>query len=172
MLEISLRFIIFIDLKRRIIMSVYDFSVLDSSKKMISLSEYKGKVLLIVNTATHCGYTPQYDDLQKLYEKYQNQGLEILDFPCNQFGGQAPEGIEEYIDICQTKFHIKFKIFDKIEVNGPNSHPLYEYLKAGKNIRWNFTKFLIDRQGNPVKRFDSKDKPFSFEEDIQLLLAK
>lgn len=153
-------------------MSVYDFSVLDSSKKMISLSEYKGKVLLIVNTATHCGYTPQYDDLQKLYEKYQNQGLEILDFPCNQFGGQAPEGIEEYIDICQTKFHIKFKIFNKIEVNGPNSHPLYEYLKAGKNVRWNFTKFLIDREGNPVKRFDSKDKPFSFEEDIQHLLAK
>ncbi len=151
-------------------MSIYNFSVLDASKNKVSLSEYQGKVLLIVNTATHCGYTPQYDDLQKLYEKYHNQGFEILDFPCNQFGGQAPEGIEEYLDICQTRFHIKFRTFDKIEVNGSNSHPLYEYLKQGKNIRWNFTKFLIDREGNIVQRFDSKDKPFSFEEDIKKLL--
>jgi len=151
-------------------MSIYNYTVLDATKNSVSLSEYKGKVLLVVNTATHCGYTPQYDDLQKLYDKYQHQGFEILDFPCNQFGGQAPEGIEEYIDICQTKFHIKFKTFDKIDVNGPNSHPLYEFLKQGKNIRWNFTKFLIDRDGNLINRYDSKDKPFSFEEDIQKLL--
>lgn len=151
-------------------MSIYDFSVLDASKNKVSLSEYQGKVLLIVNTATHCGYTPQYDDLQKLYDKYHSQGFEILDFPCNQFGGQAPEDIEEYLDICQTRFHIKFKTFDKIEVNGPNSHPLYDYLKNGKNIRWNFTKFLIDREGNVVSRYDSKDKPFSFEEDLKKLL--
>lgn len=151
-------------------MSIYDFSVLDASKNKVSLSQYQGKVLLIVNTATHCGYTPQYDDLQKLYDKYHSQGFEILDFPCNQFGGQAPEDIEEYLDICQTRFHIKFKTFDKIEVNGPNSHPLYDYLKNGKNIRWNFTKFLIDREGNVVSRYDSKDKPFSFEEDLKKLL--
>lgn len=151
-------------------MSIYNFTVLDSKQKPVSLKEYKGKVLLIVNTATHCGYTPQYDDLAKLYEKHQEKGFEVLDFPCNQFGGQAPEGIEEYIGICQTKFHVKFKIFDKVNVNGPSSHPLYDYLKQGTNIRWNFTKFLIDREGNLVKRYDSKDKPFEIEPDILKLL--
>lgn len=151
-------------------MTIYDFSALDANKNLIDLKRYAGKVLLIVNTATHCGYTPQYDDLQTLYAKYQDKGFEILDFPCNQFGGQAPEGIEMYVDICQTKFHVKFKIFDKITVNGEGSHPLYDYLKQGKNIRWNFTKFLIDRKGNLISRFDSKDTPFSIEKDIAALL--
>jgi glutathione peroxidase len=151
-------------------MNIYDFSVLDAQGNTIDLKQYANKVVLIVNTATHCGYTPQYDDLQKLYAKYESKGFEILDFPCNQFGGQAPEGIEEYVGICQTKFHVQFKIFDKVIVNGPKTHPLYEFLKQGTNIRWNFTKFLIDRKGNLVKRFDSKDAPFSFEQDIINLL--
>ncbi len=151
-------------------MSVHNFTVLDSTKKPINLNQYAGKVLLIVNTATHCGYTPQYDDLQKLYAKYVDQGFEVLDFPCNQFGGQAPEEIETYVDVCQTKFNVKFKIFDKVHVNGSQAEPLYEYLKNGKNIRWNFTKFLVDKSGNVVKRFEPGDKPFSFENDILALL--
>jgi len=151
-------------------MSIHNFSVIDATKKSVNLNQYAGKVLLIVNTATHCGYTPQYDDLQKLYAKYVDKGFEVLDFPCNQFGGQAPEEIETYVDVCQTKFNVKFKIFDKVHVNGPKTDPLYEFLKNGKNIRWNFTKFLVDKAGNVVSRFEPGDKPFSFENDILALL--
>ncbi len=151
-------------------MSLYDFSVLDANQNNVSLKDYAGKVLLIVNTATHCGYTPQYNQLQVLYEKYREKGFEVLDFPCNQFMKQAPESIDEYVGICQMKYRVSFKIFNKINVNGKNADPLYNYLTQGTKIRWNFTKFLIDREGNIVKRYDSKDTPLSFEQDIVALL--
>jgi glutathione peroxidase len=154
-------------------MGIYDFTVKDMKDVDVPLSEYKGKVLLIVNTATHCGYTPQYPGLQDLYAKYKDKGFEILDFPCNQFMGQAPEGIAEYHDICTTRFGVTFKQFAKIEVNGKNEIKLYSYLKAqtgGKNIGWNFTKFLIDRQGNIVKRFEPADKPEKIAPELEKLL--
>jgi glutathione peroxidase len=154
-------------------MGIYDFTVKDMKDVDVPLLEYKGKVLLIVNTATHCGYTPQYPGLQELYTKYKDKGFEILDFPCNQFMGQAPEGIEEYHNICTTRFGITFKQFGKIEVNGKNEIKLYSYLKSqtgGKNIGWNFEKFLIDKEGNIVKRFISADKPEKIAPEIEKLL--
>ncbi len=154
-------------------LNIYDITVKDMAEKDVVLSEYKGKVLLIVNTATHCGFTPQYPGLQALYAKYKDKGFEILDFPCNQFMGQAPEGIEEYHNICTTRFGVTFRQFAKIDVNGGNESPLYTYLKKnsdGKNIGWNFTKFLIDREGSLVKRFDSKDKPESIDPEIAKLV--
>ena len=138
---------------------LYDFTVQDNKGNDVSLSEYKGKVLLIVNTATGCGFTPQYDGLQDLYEKYQEKGFEILDFPCNQFANQAPGTEEEIESFCQARFGITFRQFAKIDVNGKNQSPLYAYLKSeqkgalGSNIKWNFTKFLVDRNGNVVDRF-------------------
>jgi glutathione peroxidase len=154
-------------------MGIYDFKVKDMNDSDVSLSDYKGKVLLIVNTATHCGFTPQFPGLQALYAKYKDRGFEILDFPCNQFMGQAPEGIEEYHNICTTRFGVTFRQFAKIEVNGKNESPLYTYLKektGGKNIGWNFTKFLIDKEGNIVKRFESKVKPEEIDPEIAALL--
>jgi glutathione peroxidase len=163
------------DIKKRevLTMSIYDITVKDMAGKDAVLSEYKGKVLLIVNTATHCGFTPQYPGLQALYAKYKDKGFEILDFPCNQFMGQAPEGIEEYHNICTTRFGVTFRQFAKIDVNGNNESPLYTYLKkesGGKNIGWNFTKFLVDRQGKLVKRFESADKPETMDPEIAKLL--
>jgi len=154
-------------------MSIYDIKVKDMKDAEVSLSEYKGKVLLIVNTATLCGYTPQYPGLQELYVKYRDRGFELLDFPCNQFMGQAPGTVEEIHATCSTRFGITFKMFQKIDVNGKNESPLYTFLKAqtgGKDIRWNFTKFLIDRQGNVVRRFDSKDKPEDIAPEIEKIL--
>lgn len=157
-------------------MSVYDFSVKDAAGEQVSLDEYKGKVLLIVNTATGCGFTPQYEGLQDLYEKYQAQGLEILDFPCNQFGGQAPGTEEEIIDFCQSRYGVTFKQFAKIEVNGAHTEPLFAYLKEqkggflGSNIKWNFTKFLVDRDGNVVERYASTVTPAKIENKIKELL--
>jgi len=157
-------------------MSLYDIKVKDMNNNEVSLSEYKGKVLLIVNTATKCGYTPQYDDLQNLYEKYRAQGFEILDFPCNQFGSQAPGTEEEIHQFCMTKYHIDFKQFAKIDVNGANESPLYSYLKSQKSglmnskIKWNFTKFLVDRDGNVVGRYASADVPEKLDEAIAKLL--
>ncbi len=151
-------------------MSLYDFTVEDAKGQPVSLAAYQGKVLLIVNTATHCGYTPQYAELQELYGRHHDAGLEILDFPCNQFAGQAPEEMDDYINICQSRFHTTFLPFAKIRVNGEAEHPLYTFLKAGKKIRWNFTKFLIDRQGEVVRRFEPGDRPLSFESDILRLL--
>ena len=120
--------------------SVYDYSVKDDAGKDVSLAEYKGKVLLIVNTATRCGFTPQYKELESLYEKYSKDGFEILDFPCNQFGEQAPGTIQEIHQFCTANFDIQFPQFDKIEVNGANEHPLYTFLKDKKSdIKWNFT---------------------------------
>lgn len=157
-------------------MSIYDFKVKDAKGNEVNLADYKGKVLLVVNTATGCGFTPQYEGLQDLYEKYEDKGLEILDFPCNQFGGQAPGTEEEIVDFCQSRYGVTFKQFAKIEVNGENEHPLYTYLKSqqggflGSKIKWNFTKFLVDREGNVVERFASTVTPAKIEEKIKELL--
>ena len=157
-------------------MNIYDFIVKDNKGNNINLSDYKGKVLLIVNTATGCGFTPQYDGLQNLYEKYQKDGLEILDFPCNQFGEQAPGTAEEIESFCSIKFGIKFKQFAKIDVNVDNEEHLYKYLKSqkgglfNKNIKWNFTKFLINKNGEVVERFAPTTTPEKLEKSIQELL--
>ena len=157
-------------------MGVYDYTVKDTKGQDVSMSEYKGKVLLIVNTATGCGFTPQYEGLQKLYDTYQKDGFEILDFPCNQFGNQAPGTDEEIVEFCQMKYNTTFKQFSKIDVNGDNESPLYTYLKSqkggllGKNIKWNFAKFLVDREGKVVERYGSTDKPEKIESDIKKLL--
>jgi len=151
--------------------SVYDFTVKDDAGKDVSLAEYKGKVLLIVNTATRCGFTPQYKDLEPLYQKYHAQGFEILDFPCNQFGQQAPGTIQEIHSFCTANFDIHFPQFDKIDVNGENAHPLYTYLKAqagGGDIKWNFTKFLVGRDGKVIKRYESRDQVAAIEADMQM----
>lgn len=156
--------------------SVYDFKVLDMDKKEVSLEKYKGKVLLIVNTATGCGFTPQYEALEELYKTYKDRGFEILDFPCNQFAGQAPGSIEEINNFCILNYATTFDRFDKIDVNGENESPLYTYLKeekpakSGKSIKWNFNKFLIDREGKVVKRFGSMKKPLNMKKDIEELL--
>lgn len=157
-------------------MSIYDYKVKDALGEAVSLADYAGKVLLIVNTATGCGFTPQYEGLQDLYEKYAEQGLEILDFPCNQFGHQAPGSEEEIVDFCQSKYGVTFKQFAKVEVNGANEIPLYTYLKEqkggvmGKKIKWNFTKFLVDRKGNVVVRFAPTVKPEELEDKIKEVL--
>ena len=155
-------------------MSVYDFTVKDKKGNDVSLSEYKGKVLLIVNTATKCGLTPQYDALEALYEKYHDQGFEILDFPCNQFLAQAPGSVEEIDSFCTLRFNTKFPRFGKIKVNGKEADPLYVYLKEQKpgRIEWNLAKFLIDREGNVVERVSSKTKPETMTESIEKLLAQ
>lgn len=146
-------------------MRVYDFKVKAMNGDEVSLSAYKGKVLLIVNTATGCGFTPQYKGLQELYTKYKDKGFEILDFPCNQFLGQAPGTEEEIHKFCTGRFGITFPQFAKIEVNGKNEEPLFKYIKneakgvIGSKIKWNFTKFLIDKNGNVLKRFAPSDTP-------------
>lgn len=148
--------------------SIYDIPLKDIDGNSATLKAFEGKVLLIVNVASNCGYTPQYAALQALYSKYRDQGLVVLGFPCNQFGGQEPGTDTEIKQFCSSKYNVTFPMFDKIEVNGANRHPLYVML-AGKdspvagNIRWNFTKFLIDRHGRILNRFDSKVKPDSAE---------
>ena len=157
-------------------MSLYDFSVKTRDGKDVSLNDYEGKVLLIVNTATGCGFTPQYTGLQELYNKYKDQGLEILDFPCNQFLNQAPGSDEEIHTFCTGRFGITFPQFAKIDVNGKNEHPLYTFLKKqqggklGSRIKWNFTKFLIGRDGAVLKRFAPTDTPEQIEQFIKDLL--
>jgi glutathione peroxidase len=157
-------------------MNIYDFTVKNINGEEVSLKEYEGKVLLVVNTATGCGFTPQYDGLQDLYEKYNEQGFEILDFPCNQFANQAPGTEEEIVSFCSSRFGITFPQFAKIKVNGDGEEPLYTWLKSqkggvlGSRIKWNFTKFLIDRQGNVVARFAPTDTPEKIDKDIQKLL--
>ena len=155
-------------------MSIYDFTVNDNKGNSVSLSEFKGKVLLIVNTATKCGLTPQYEGLEKLYEKYRDRGFEILDFPCNQFAFQAPGDAEKIDSFCKLKYGTKFPRFAKIKVNGSDADPLYVYLKEQKpgRIGWNFAKFLIDRKGNVVGRFAPTDKPMTLEEAIETELEK
>ena len=157
-------------------MSIYDYKVLDNQGNEVSLANYKDKVLLIVNTATGCGFTPQYEGLENLYQELNEKGFEILDFPCNQFAGQAPGTDEEIHEFCTLKYHTSFKRFKKIKVNGKEEDPLYTYLKdqksgtMGKRIKWNFTKFLVDRNGNVVGRYAPTDKPADIKEDILKLL--
>lgn len=178
--------------------SIYDITVKDAEGKEVLLKEYEGKVLLIVNTATRCGFTPQYEALENLYEQYKGQDFVVLDFPCNQFGEQAPGTIEEIKDFCTLKYGTKFPLFEKIEVNGENESPLYTYLKSQKgfegftgsradamsamlekkdkdyaskpDIKWNFTKFLIDKQGNVVARFEPTAGMDEVEKAVQALL--
>ena len=163
-------------IKRGNIMNLYDINVKDLEGREISLSEYRGKVLLIVNTATKCGFTPQYDGLEALYEKYRDQGFEILDFPCNQFNEQAPGSSEEIHSFCTARFNIEFPQFEKIDVNGPDESELYTFLKSqkgglfGSKIKWNFTKFLVDREGNVVERFAPSTKPEDIDEKVKALL--
>jgi glutathione peroxidase len=146
--------------------SIYDIPLKDIDGKNTSLKPYKGNVLLIVNVASKCGFTPQYTALEAIYQKYKGQGLAVLGFPCNQFGGQEPGTDEEIKQFCTSKYSVTFPLFDKLEVNGANRHPLYKTL-AGEgsptagDIKWNFTKFLVGRDGKIVKRFDSKVKPDS-----------
>ena len=157
-------------------MGIYSYSVVAQDGSPISLADYQGKVLLIVNTATGCGFTPQYEGLQNLYNKYQTQGLEILDFPCNQFGHQAPGSDAEIADFCQSRYDVTFRQFKKINVNREGEEPLYTFLKSqqkgvmGNNIKWNFTKFLVDREGNVVARFAPTVTPEKIEEQIKELL--
>ena len=157
-------------------MNIYDFKVRGAKGEEVSMADYKGKVLLIVNTATGCGFTPQYEGLQKLYDKYRDKGLEILDFPCNQFGHQAPGTEEEIQEFCTLKYKTTFPLFAKVEVNGKNEEPLFRYLKSqeggflGDDIKWNFTKFLVSRDGTVVDRFAPITKPESIEDKILKLL--
>ena len=151
--------------------SIYDIKVNSDEGESVSLSDYKGKVLLIVNTATRCGFTPQYKELEALYQKYKGQGFEILDFPCNQFGQQAPGTIQEIHQFCTANYDIHFPQFDKIDVNGAQESPLYTWLKAqggGGDIKWNFTKFLIGRDGKVIKRYESRDQVSVIETDMQM----
>lgn len=176
-------------------MKIYDFTVKDAEGKDVALSDYEGKVLLVVNGATGCGFTPQYDGLEKLYEKYKPEGFEILDFPSNQFLGQAPGTNEEIVGFCRLNFGVDFKQFSKIEVNGENEEPLYKYLKASaeeyknkgtdefykkvkqytpgiaeNDIRWNFTKFLIDKDGAVAARFAPNITPEEIEQHVGKLV--
>ncbi len=159
-------------------MSVYEFEAIDITGKPRKLSEFKGKVMLIVNTASACGFTPQYEGLQDLYKTYSDD-LEILAFPCNQFGAQEKGNSEEIKGFCDLRFNVTFPLFEKIDVNGDNAHPLYQYLKTAlpgalgtKKIKWNFTKFLIDRNGAPVKRYGPPVKPDAIEKDVVELIGR
>lgn len=153
-------------------MGIYDFSVQTQDKRQVSLETYRGKVLLIVNTATGCGFTPQYTGLQELYDKYKDKGLEILDFPCDQFGHQAPGNDQEIHRFCTGRFAITFPQFSKIQVNGPQADPLFTFLKEQKGgilggaIKWNFTKFLVNRNGVVLRRFAPTDTPAKMERAI------
>ena len=157
-------------------MNVYDFTVKDAAGAEVPLSDYRGKVLLIVNTATGCGFTPQYEGLQDLYEKYRAEGFEILDFPCNQFLKQAPGTEAEIVDFCQSRYGVTFKQFAKIKVNGKEAAPLYVYLKKekggvfGGRIKWNFTKFLVDREGRVAARFAPAVTPADLDARVKELL--
>ena len=157
-------------------MNIYDFTVLNTKKEPVSMAEYKGKVLLVVNTATGCGFTPQYDGLESLYKKYKDQGFVVLDFPCNQFANQAPGTEDEIVSFCQMKYNVSFPQFAKIKVNGDEANALYKWLKEQKGgffskaIKWNFTKFLVDREGNVVERYAPTTKPEKIEKDILKLL--
>jgi glutathione peroxidase len=160
------------------IMAFYDLTVKDAKGVEVSLSGYAGKVLLVVNTAMGCGFTPQYSGLQDLYEKYKDRGFEILDFPCNQFGRQAPGTNEEIGSFCSSRYGITFRQFDKVNVNGENESPLYTWLKAqksglgGSNIKWNFTKFLVNKRGEVVARFAPVKTPAAIDNDVSKLLGE
>ena len=158
--------------------SVHEFTVKDARGNDVDLSIYKGKVLLIVNVASQCGLTnSNYTELSKVYEKYKDQGLEILAFPCNQFGGQEPGNNEQIVEFACTRFKAEYPIFDKVDVNGENAAPIYKFLKSSKggflgdSIKWNFSKFLVDKEGNVVDRYAPTTSPLSIEKDIKKLLG-
>ncbi|KIQ95553.1 hypothetical protein LH47_00370 [Anoxybacillus thermarum] len=158
-------------------MSIYDFHVRTIQGEEQSLAQYKGTVLLIVNTASKCGLTPQYEQLQQLYDKYKDHGFVVLGFPCNQFGNQEPGSEEDISQFCQLNYGVTFPMFAKVDVNGPNAHPLFTYLTeqapgvlGTKAVKWNFTKFLVDRKGQVVARFAPTTKPFELEQHIESLL--
>lgn len=181
---------------------LYEFDVMKANGDVVSLSQFEGKMLLIVNTASKCKFTPQFDDLQKLYEKYKDQDFEILGFPCNQFGEQEPGTNEEAVSFCQLNYGVTFPIFAKVKVNGEDAHPLFKYLKEqqpfrgfdennvsekmlklmildknpewilGDEVKWNFTKFLIDRNGKVIKRFEPTDDMFTISDLIEKYLVK
>ena len=157
--------------------TLYDYTVDDIHGEAVKLDRYKGKVVLVVNTASKCGFTPQYKGLEALYQKYHGKGLEVLGFPCNQFGAQEPGSEAEIEQFCEINYGVTFPMFAKIDVNGKNTAPVYEYLKAAKPgllgseaIKWNFTKFLVDRDGRVVKRYAPTDTPESLAPDIEKLL--
>ena len=157
--------------------SIYDYKVKDIDGNEVAMSEFKDKVLMIVNVASKCGFTPQYEGLQKLYDAYKDQGLVVLRFPCNQFGAQEQGGEAEIKDFCETNFSISFPMFAKIEVNGDNAEPLFLFLQNAKKgfmntgpIKWNFSKFVVDKEGNVVGRYGSLDDPTALEDDIKKLL--
>jgi glutathione peroxidase len=158
-------------------MSIYDFSVKTIQGEEKTLADYKGKVLLIVNTASKCGFTPQYQELQELYDQYRDQGFAVLGFPCNQFGQQEPGTEDEIAQFCQLNYGVTFPMFAKVDVNGANAHPLFDYLTdkapgvfGTKAIKWNFTKFLVDRNGHVIERFAPKTKPGELKQEIEKLL--
>jgi len=157
--------------------SLYDISVNDIKGKPVKLSKYKGKVLLIVNTASECGFTPQYKGLEALYEKFHAKGLEVLGFPCNQFGAQEPGDEKAIEQFCELNYGVTFPMFAKVDVNGDDASPLFKHLKSAKKgilgsetIKWNFTKFLVDRDGNVVERYAPKTEPKELEKDVRTLL--
>ena len=160
-------------------MSVFEFSAQDIQGNNKDLVDYKGKVMLIVNTASKCGFTPQYEGLENIYKDLKGQGLEILGFPCNQFGQQEKGSDTEIAGFCMKNYGVSFPMFSKVDVNGDNAHPLYDYLKkqspgilGSKGIKWNFTKFLVGRDGQVIKRFASTTKPKDIAKDIKALLAQ
>jgi len=154
----------------------YQFSAKSIGGKEIEMESYKGKTILVVNTASKCGFTPQYAGLEELYEKYKDQGLVVLGFPCNQFGNQEPGDEKSIAEGCLVNYGVSFPMFSKIDVNGKNAHPIFKYLKnelggtLGKKIKWNFTKFLINAEGKPIKRFAPITKPEKLEPEIKKLL--
>lgn len=157
--------------------TVYDFSANSLDGKPVALREFDGKVLLVVNTASECGFTPQYEGLEALYQKYRDRGLAVLGFPCNQFGAQEPGTAEEIGSFCQKNYGVSFPMFEKIDVNGAEAHPLYRWLKSSAKgllgseaIKWNFTKFLIDREGKVVDRFAPTTKPEDLKANVEALL--
>ncbi|NLO70071.1 MAG: glutathione peroxidase [Porphyromonadaceae bacterium] len=153
-------------------MSFYDFKAIAISGDEVSMKSFEGKTILVVNTASKCGFTPQFEGLEKLYEKYKDRDFVILGFPCNQFGKQDPGNEDEILDFCQRNYGVSFPMFSKIDVNGKTAHPIYKYLKSelsgtlGRKIKWNFTKFLISKEGKPLKRYGPTVKPENIEEDI------
>lgn len=157
-------------------MKFYDFSAKNMDGQDVNMVEYKGKVVLVVNTASKCGLTPQFTGLEELYEEYKEKDFEILGFPCNQFAKQETGTNEEINNFCLINYGVSFTMFEKIDVNGQNAHPLYKYLKSeakgliSKEIKWNFTKFLIDSDGNVVKRYGPTTNPVSIKDDIEKLL--
>ncbi len=159
--------------------SIYHFEVKNIQGETLPLETYQGKVLLIVNTASKCGFTSQYDGLEKIYKEYHAQGLEILGFPCNQFGAQEPGSEAEIASFCQLNYGVSFPMFAKIDVNGSHSHPLYDYLKTqapgllgSKDVKWNFTKFLVDANGKVIKRYAPQDSPESIGRELKKYLPK